>query len=248
MGIRATNMLNKIMDKKRILDSYRPYEPSVRETIAKIDLLDLAYTDLLLDGSNLTMEGVNHILEGGFAPGGSIGEHSSALYHRELLKAFSDMNFMKTEIDERYLKNIYGILTDNGNPEYRQSNPTIYHLGYTPPQYSDIHDDLRALFLEIFRTDFGEDFILRGVTLHDGIVAIYPFAHHSELVARAVLQYELIQNGLFVVPFGLTEQEYNTITGEAVKTGDHGKFYNAVLKAVDRKLDQLVRIAKETEQ
>ncbi|MDR0851315.1 MAG: Fic family protein [Clostridiales Family XIII bacterium] len=218
----------------------RPFPEVIRITVDKLDLFDFTYTDLKLEGSSLTHEGVSRIIDGGFVPEISLAEHGEADRRRTLLKEFAFMIDMDITIDVRQLVKLYGILTDDKTPEFRRVTPALFHLDYTPPYYSEVEEGLEALFRNIYGSGSFENYIERAAALHDGIVRVYPFEEKSEMLARTALQYELMHNGLPIVQIGLSEQEYNKRLSTAIKTGDHSGIYEAVLQSADHKLDLLL--------
>jgi Fic family protein len=91
---------------------------------------------------------------------------------------------------------------------------------------------------ELFRyvlSSFDEKSVVsRAARIHNGLVYIYPFAEHSEMIARAAMQYELLRGRLPVVDIGLSEQSYNTLVSESIRTGEDGPLADAITKAVSR--------------
>jgi hypothetical protein len=235
-------MFAETADKNARLNARRPFPQHVQARADALALFDFAYTNLKLDGSVLTPEGVHLIIQGGFVPDVSLGEHNVIEDHKQLLRAFSDMLYMGTSIDRKQLLRLFGILTRDAHPAFRSGNPILYHLDYTPPYYGDIPDLLDKLFREIFVRDYGDDCIRRAVDIHDGIIAVYPFDERTETMARVALQYELLRNGFPVVPFDLTEQAYNAMVSNGVKNGAHEVLYAQILDAVDRKNDLIMKL------
>ncbi|MDR1028101.1 MAG: Fic family protein [Clostridiales Family XIII bacterium] len=230
-------------EKKRArLNEGKPLLQRTKDYADRLALFDLAYTTLKLDGSKLTAEGVNHIMEGRIVSGVSVGEHIEIDRHRLLLRAFSDMLHMDTALDRKELSRLYGILTDNPEPAFRTEDPVLHHLGYAPPPYADVPDRLDQLFRNLFLRDYGGDCVRRAAELHAGVIAVYPFAERTEALARIALQYELLRGGFPVISFGLSEQDYNRMVSEGIRSGVHDALYEHVLSCVDRKLDLLLSL------
>ena len=234
-------MLREIDEKKRLLESKKPFTALTAEKFTKLDLFDFVYSNLKLDGSSLTAEGVNTILNGGLVPGVSILEHSMVECHRNLIKTFDNMRHMRTSIHVKELIMIYSVLSDVPYPSFRKGNPILYQLNYTPPYYQDIEALLIEMFRDLFTREYGHDFIRKAVDMHDGIIRIYPFEEHSESLARTILQYALYSNGYPLIQFGVSEQVYNDIVGETLKRDTHDAMYNCVQDALSHKLDTLLR-------
>ena len=233
-------MIREIEEKKKLLDAKKPYSALAAEKFAKLDLFDFVFSNLKLDGSILTSEGVNTLINGGLIPGVSIHEHSSIEIHRRLIKKFGDMVHMKTDIDTRELIGIYSVLMNVKNPTFRKGNLILYQLNYTPPYYQDIETQLMELFRKLFVTDYGSDFIRMAVDMHNGIIKIYPFEFGSEALARTVLQYVLFANGYPLIQFGVTEQVYNEIVGESIRKDNSRNVYLCIEDALVHKLDTML--------
>jgi Fic family protein len=192
-------------------------------------LFDYAYCDLHLEGSALTPAGVNAIIQGEIAPEVSLGEHNEVERHRRLLRLFQDLAHLDLEPNRAVLSKIYETvardaildpLASGVGSGYRKGSPVLFHLDYTPPPYAVIPELLDAMFREAYRMQ--GDFIERAVACHNGIIAIYPYRERSEILARAVFQYEMIRNGLFIIPFEMSEQAYNGMVAEALKDRESG--------------------------
>lgn len=215
-----------------VLARYRskaPLSPDIQKMVARLDLFDYAYSDLHLEGSALTPAGVNAIIQGEIAPEVSLGEHNEVERHRRLLRLFHDLAHMDMEPNRTVLSKIYGAvardaildpLASGAAPAYRKGSPVLFHLDYTPPPHAAIPELLDAMFREAYSMQ--GDFIERAVACHNGIMAIYPYRERSEILARAVFQYEMIRNGLFIIPFEMSEQAYNGMVAEALQDREGG--------------------------
>lgn len=233
-------MFKEIEQKKRLLDSRKPFSAMTTEKIEKLDLFDFVYNNLSLDGSRLTQEGMSAILNGEIVRGVSIYEQTSGEIHRNLIKKFTNMRHMKTSIDLRELVGLYSILINKKNPKYRNNNPVLFQFNYKPPSRHDIPTLLAELFKSLFMTDYGPDFIRTAVDFHNGLIKIYPFEEGTEALARTILQYALYSNGYPLIYFGLSEQQYNDMVGTAIKKDTQDEFYNCILGAVNHKLDTIL--------
>jgi hypothetical protein len=202
---------------------------------AKIDILDFAWANLRLDGSKLTKEGVATIIDGGLVPSASIAESSEVRCHENAAAVFRDLGYMQVDLDRAALEQIAGAWSDFFDTGFRGGSPVLHHLGFTPPYHGDVPVLLDELFREIrVRYDRG-DVTGRAARVHSGLIFIYPFKEHSETIARAAMQYELLRGGMPIVDIGLSETEYNTIVAESIKTGYDARFAGVLESAIARK-------------
>jgi hypothetical protein len=202
---------------------------------ARLDLLDFAWSDLRLDGSLLKREGVASIIRGELVQSVSIAESSEVLCHERAMSTFRGLTHMQIDLDRASLQQIAEAWSDFFDVGYRRTSPVLHHLGFTPPQHADIPQLIDELFRHVRAVMPGGDAAAAAARIHNGIIYIYPFTEHSEMIARAAMQYELISRGLPVVDIGLSEQEYNTMVSEAVRTGNDEPLADAIRKAAAAK-------------
>jgi hypothetical protein len=235
-------MYREIEAKRKEILEKRPLPEELIRWVEMANILDFAYTDLRLEGSTLTMEGVSNILKGGIVSGVSIREHEDVALHRRLLREFFSMNDMKEELDRHVLVRLYTFITGDKQPNCRSNSKVLYHLDHVVSGNKPILSQLDELFRKLYakETAYNGDYILRAVELHDGIVAIYPFEERTEMLARTALQYEFIRNGLPIVPIMLSETEYNTMLTAAIKKNDHMPFYETICTSIEKKLDAIL--------
>lgn len=238
-------MFTELKKKKLVFDSFKPFSDEFITAYDNLNLLDLAYMNLKLDGSNLTKEGVNEISKGGMVNHVSLMEHQQVEYHRQIFKTFNDMIEMRMDLDEQQLIRLYMVLTNNDDLFFRKSGTMLYHLDYMPPHASDIESSLRNIFVRAFKTDFGDDFVRKAVFIHNKIIEVYPFEEKSEALARVALQYELIRNDFPVIPFDLSESQYNSMIADYLKSGEYDNLYENILISGAKKMDVLLELLRE---
>ncbi|MDR3072565.1 MAG: Fic family protein [Clostridiales Family XIII bacterium] len=237
-------MFRQIEEKKKTLLEGKPFSDELVRAFDALDLLDFAYTNLKLEGSSLTEQGVGHIIHGEIVHGVTIGDHNLLEYHRRVLKDFSHMKTMEIDLDARELLHLYSVLTDKEKPALRTRERVLYHLDYVAPMRMPVSGMLDELFRYLYRREdlYQGDYIRRAVELHDGIIGVYPFDEGSEMLARCAMQYELIRNGLPIVPLDMKEPEYNISVEVALKKGDHRPLYNSVCRGALQKLDKMLAL------
>ena len=233
-------MIGDVLDKRDSLRRLRPFGRGEAARIEKLNLFDFLFSDLKLDGSNLTEEGVGRILEGGFVPGVSIREHNEIPRHQQLLKAFEDMAYLDLTLDSKQMADLYDIICGGKGGVYRRNTPVLFHLDYTPPYYTEVAAGIEGIFKRAYGRNYGGDFIRRAADLHNGIIRVYPYGERTEALARAALQYELVRCGIFPIRFGVSEQTYNRQITEAIKNGVEEPFYRTILDAAERKLSMVL--------
>jgi Fic family protein len=206
-----------------------------REKRERVDLLDYTWSDLRLDGSALTREGVASIIQGDLVRNISIAESSEVRCHERAMNTFRDLLYMQIDIDRASLEQISGAWEDFFDVGFRRGVPLLPHLDFTPPHHGDVTRLLDELFRHVASAYDSHSFARKAARVHNGLMYIYPFAEHSETIARAAMQYVLLRERRPIIDIGLSEQEYNTMASEAIRTGDDLPFAEAIEQAVARK-------------
>ncbi|MDR1495448.1 MAG: Fic family protein [Clostridiales Family XIII bacterium] len=210
-------------------------DPLEREKRERIDLLDYAWSDLRLDGSALTREGVASIIHGELVRNVSIAESSEVRCHERAMHTFKGLLYMQIDIDRASLQQIAGSWEDFFDTGFRRGSPVLPHLGFTPPYHGDVAKLLDELFRYAQSAYGAGETERKAARVHNGLVYIYPFTEHSEMIARAAMQYTLLREGKPVIDLGLSEREYNQMVADAIRTGDDIPLARAIELAVKRK-------------
>jgi hypothetical protein len=230
-----------LAEKKEILYALAPFSDGVKVFKRRADLVDYTYSDLRLYGSKLSRGGVEGVLDGITVAGVPVFEHRLCEAHRKLLSRFADKLDMGMDTDGLILNEFCTILAGASLPPYREGSPLLYHLDFVPGDDGRISQGLAEMFAQAHRLETDGDFCLKAAVIHTGIVRVYPYADgFSELAARAAMQYELIKAGYFPVDIGAGEQEYNSVTGAAIRTGEPSAFAALLRTAVFKKLHILI--------
>jgi Fic family protein len=206
-----------------------------REKRVRIDLLDYVWSDLRLDGSALTREGVASMIHGDLVRNISIAESSEVRCHEKAMNTFRDLLYMQVDIDRASLQQISGAWEDFFEVGFRRGIPLLPHLDFTPPYHGDVTKLLDELFRYAASAYDRGSFARKAARVHNGLIYIYPFSEHSEMIARAAMQYVLLREGKPIIDIGLSEREYNTMTSEAIRSGDDLPFAEAIEFAVTKK-------------
>jgi hypothetical protein len=235
----------KEIEKKLLTLVHATFTDAAKVKIDKLDLFDFIYTDIKLEGSNITAEGVVKIMDGGMAYGGTLEDHESVEFHKDTLKLFREMAEMQTTVDSGVIARIYSTLLRDPAPEFRRANLVLYELDFTPPFFGGIKNEMLQLLTDangVWAESIIGKILKRAATLHDGIVRIQPYEKGNGMLARAVMQYELEAAGLPLVQIGLSDTAYNTMMAETVKGKGEG-IHPHLITALDKKLNLILSLA-----
>lgn len=238
-------MYQEILSKKKELDNRKPYKPEIKEQIKKMELCDLVYTLLRLDGSDVTKDQVNHILEGELIIKATVNDHIAIKKYIEVLLFMDDLLAMDSEISCRILEQFHEILCEGEGIKLRTSNPTLYTFDYNPPHWKEVDDLLKALIRWTYEEVSEDNQILKAAYLHHKLIEIYPFEEYSESIARLILYYSLMREGYPIFELRLSESEYNVAVMKYLQDKDVQPFYRALERSIYNKLEILLQLTSE---
>lgn len=180
--------------------------------------IDWVTMNMCLDGNPISTENATKIASGEYILEATLEDHMTVTHLVEVLPLMYTLLSMQEDLSPATLNKFYGILSDGEDPLYRKTTPVLFHLSYNPVLPQEIQEELRKLFSAVYR-DSSLDPIEKAVHIHDHLIRIYPFDDHSETIARAALEYQLMSSGLPIIPITLTEQDYNNALTQFLKFG-----------------------------
>ena len=233
----------EVKEKMRSLLAKAPFSNELKETKQRLDVVDFAFSNLNLDGSRITRAGVNSILDENVIYDIPVKEHRLIGIHKALLSKMDDWNDMKKDVDISIAEDVYKAIAETDTVEYRKGNPVLYHLDFVPADYLDIRDEFAKKLKQVDWKDYGGDFCAKAATFHMEVIRIYPFNDYTEMLARSIMQYIFISNGLFPISLKIDEVKYNNVISEALLTGSYEEFAEIIRQSIILKLDYLIEKA-----
>lgn len=238
-------MFREIKKKKLILENRKPYTAEVVSFLNELNTTDWIYSSLRLDGSNLPKTSIERIIKGDFITDVSVSSHLTIGNYKEAIKLIYDMADMNIYLNEKYLFRIFQALAKPMEPEYRKSNPVLRMLGYNPPHFKEINEQMELLFYWLHSDLYQTNPIEKAAYLHNKLIEIYPFEVHSEAMARMAAQYHLIVNGFPPVLWNISEQEYYDAIRIYLKKEDIQPVYDVLERGVYNKLEIMMQLTAE---
>ena len=130
-------MFREIKKKKLIIENRKPYNSDINNYITELNLIDMVYSTMKLDGSLLTRDHVSRIINGEFIINATLMDHAKVERYKAILNEMYSMNEMGYELNLQVLQKLYFLLTDNTKLEYRRTNPVLSQWSYNPPNCRD---------------------------------------------------------------------------------------------------------------
>ncbi|MHC1721588.1 MAG: Fic family protein [Aminipila sp.] len=242
-------MYQEILNKKKILDDRKPYSIEMRKQIKKMEFCELIYTSLHLDGSIVSRDQVNRILDGEFVVEATVNDHLAIENYIETLLFMENLIGIESDVSLKIIEDIHDVSNGSEGLIWRRSNPILYTLDYNPPHWQDIKEKMDELIRWTYHADeqLKGNKILKAAYLHNKLIEIYPFEYNSEVTARMVMYYSLMRDGYPIFELRLGESEYNTLIIDYLKYKNVEPFYKAVERGLFNKLEVMLQIMAEDE-
>lgn len=236
-------------EKKKILDSKRPFPKETLKSLEENFKLELTYNSNAIEGNTLTLKETKVVLEGITIGGKTMREHLEAINHSEAIDFLESLINTNNELTEFDIKNIHAIVLkeiDNDNAgRYRTENVLITGATHIPPDSVIVPELMEKL---IYRYDeWKEKYhpIIVAALLHAEFVKIHPFIDGNGRTARLLMNFEAMKNGYtpIIIKANKRYQYYEALDKGAV-TGDYTDFIKIVVKEEDEMLNLYLKMIK----
>lgn len=238
-------MYREIKKKKLILDNRKPYKREAARLIDEIRRIDWIYSSMKLDGSPLSKETVERIYKGSFLTDVSVKDHAVISNYNEVISLAFEMADMGYYLSEKLMFKFLSILGGETVSDYRYSNPVLRMIGYNPPHFKEVEQQMELLFLWLYSGEYQTNPIEKAAYLHNKIIEIYPYQTASEAMARTAAQYHLISSGFPPVLWNISEQEYYDALKLYLKNEDIKPVYDVLERGVYNKLEVMMQLTAE---
>lgn len=217
-------LLERIKQKKMILDSKRPLpKDAVNRLKEEIRLLH-TYHSNAIEGNTLTLQETKLVVQEGITIGGkSLKEHLEATGNAMAFERIEELSKTRKKIDLVTVLELHeivcrGILVDAGR--YRTQNVRIVGAKTRPPDFSKVPALMDELIKKV--SSMKSHPIVKTAYLHHKFVAIHPYSDGNGRVARLVSNLLLLRSGYPPV---------------VLKKDDRKKYYDSLRKADSKNLD-----------
>ena len=241
-------MYREIRKKRLILENRKPFKVEIAAYIAEMNALDWVSSSIRLDGMTISRDNIHKIIKGEFVIDCSIDEHVQVRNYCDVIKLCEDMKEMSIELSTTYILKLYQTLVKPEVLIYRHNNPVLREINHIPPHFQDIDEQMEIMMQWLKAEDPEENPIMKAARLHNKFIEIYPFGDLNMSMARVVMQYELIRNGLPPIALQMSEEEYRLAMMNYLKTEDSTPLYETLLRAVFNKLEVLLQFTAQLEQ
>jgi Fic family protein len=211
-------LLQKIEEKKKRLDTFRPLPKDALKKLLEDIRLRHTYHSDAIEGNTLTLQETKLVLEEGVTIGGKpLKDHLEAKNDAAAFDLMVKLVHVKKPISQESIQQIHeivtkGILEESG--KYRTENVRIIGSKITPPSYSKIVKLMGEYSSNIKELKLHP--IKKAAFIHHELVRIHPFLDGNGRVSRLITNLYLMKQG------------YPPIV---LKKEDRRKYYQVLQKA-----------------
>lgn len=234
-------LLRSIEGKKKEIDNYRPFSPSISRKLDEQFTLEWTYNSNAIEGNTLSLHETEIVINRGLTIGGkSVNEHLEAINHKDGIAYISNIINRKEEISEDVIRELHRIILkgidDLEAGCYRRHNVRIVGATVIPPQAIKIEREMKKLLTWYYENKFSIPIPVLAAQMHYRFVCIHPFIDGNGRVSRLLMNLILMANGFPpAVILHVDRKKYYRILSEA----DHGNdtsFENFIGRSIERSL------------
>jgi Fic family protein len=233
---------NIIIDKKRIIDSHRPFSQNMTRQLRDKLIIEWTYNSNAIEGNTLTLSETKVVLENGITiKGKPLKDHLETINHKEAIEYIEDLIRNNVTLSEYDIKSLHYLILkeiDSINAgKYRSENVFISGAKHVPPIYMNVPYEMQKL---IAKYQGWKDLhpVVRACFLHGEFVKIHPFVDGNGRTARLLLNFELIQSGYPPVVIKTENRaDYYDVLDKAHTTNDYTDFIKMIVDLVSESED-----------
>ena len=234
-------MIREIRKKLIVLSNRSPFPAAVKEYIDHLEKLDWIYMNLRLDGSPLSREEVEKILGGEMVINGRIMDHVLVERLGELRSELYDLVQRGLSVSPELIR-ITAAKAGADSTEFRKTTPQLVEYDYTPVLPAEIPGAMSDFLAFAGRRDEFENPFEKAASLHNRMLAIYPFKEGNQIAARALMEYYLLGEGFPMAYLDMSESEYNGAFCDYCRSGSSKPLADLLTKAVLDRLELMIQL------
>ena len=234
-------MIREIRKKLVVLSNRSPFPAAVKEYIDHLEKLDWIYMNLRLDGSPLSRGETENILGGEMVINGRIMDHVLVERLGELRRELYDLGQRGLDVSPELIR-IIAAKTGADSTEFRKTTPQLVEYEYTPVLPAEIPGAMSDFLAFAGHRDEFENPFEKAASLHNRLLAIYPFKEGNQIVARALMEYYLLREGFPMAYLDMSESEYNGKFCDYCRNGSSKPLADILTKAVLDRLELMIQL------
>lgn len=194
-------LFSRIDEGKRLIDRFRPLPPAVLSRLEKQLMLEWTYNSNAIEGNTLTLKETIIVLEAGLTIGSkSLKEHLEVINHKEAISFVEDLADSKTDITERNIREIHGLVLKEIDSKYagryRDIQVRITGAVHVPPDPLRVPEMMNE-FAETRLKQSAAHPVEQAALAHLDLVGIHPFVDGNGRTSRLLMNLILMKQGYF---------------------------------------------------
>ena len=238
------DIINRIDQKLRSLNSLRPLPASLVKKLKDQFRVEMTYNSNAIEGNSLTLKETFLVInEGITVKGKPLKDHLEARDHYIALEYLYDLveHDRKHTMSEHLIRTIHQIIMQETDKQwagvYRNSNVIIVGSDHEPPDALEIPQMMRELIRWIRSNKNNLNILELSALLHHKLVYIHPFFDGNGRTARIIMNLFLMQKGFpMVVILRNDHRKYYDILSQADKQ-NYIPLVLFIAQSVERSLD-----------
>ena len=149
---------NIIDDKKRIIDSHRPFSQNMTRQLRDKLIIEWTYNSNAIEGNTLTLSETKVVLENGITiKGKPLKDHLEIINHKEAIEYIEDLVSKNVKLSEYDIKAVHYLILkeiDSTNAgKYRNENVFISGAKHFPPIYMNVPYEMQEMIEKISKLE-----------------------------------------------------------------------------------------------
>lgn len=252
MTLIKSGIHQRVLEKKKRLDRYRPLSPSLVARLKEQMAIEYTYNSNAIEGNTLTLRETRLVIEEGITISGkSIAETLEAKNHPAAMAFIENLVAAKSEIDENTVLQIHklimsGVAEDAGR--YRTARVRIAGANFMPPPSSEVKPRMNELLTWLKENPDEYTPMELVAVFHHRFVQIHPFTEGNGRTARLLMNAILMKFGYPFIVIVLTQDRSRYLkTLMEADLGNASAFVNFVARCVERTIDMYLEAIEEPE-
>lgn len=240
------NLLSRIDEKKRVLDTLRPFSRGELERLGEEFITEYTYNSNAIEGNSLTLRETALVLRGLTIDRKPLAHHLEAIGHKEAFDYVVSLVQKSEPLTERVIKDIhYLVLADKKDDRgvYRKIPVRILGAAHEPVQPYLIQPKLEAL-LQDYAEDTGH-IVAKIARFHIEFESIHPFIDGNGRTGRLLANLELMKAGFPPINIKFADRlSYYEAFDEYHAKQNPGAMENLFAASLIERLDFYIRLRK----
>ncbi|MBP5406583.1 Fic family protein [bacterium] len=244
---RTENLISVIDEKKRLLETLRPFTQGELERLNEEFVTEYTYNSNAIEGNTLTLRETDMVLRGFTIDKKPLSHHLEAIGHKEAFDYVVSLVQQNEPLTERIIKEIhYLVLADKKEDRdvYRRIPVSIMGAAHEPVQPYLIQPEMEKLL-----SDYSNDenhIVSRLARFHIEFEAIHPFIDGNGRTGRLLVNLELMKAGFppIDIKFADRVSYYNAFSEYHVRH-NLGAMERLFARALNERLDFYISLRKE---